>query len=72
MAVPKIVEQLKRKRNQLGLSRSLIARLLKLPENSVRRWEHGKHQPSIYYRDKIRKLLGVIEEIQEKHKKGEK
>ncbi len=71
MSLLKAVELLAQKRKCLGLSRSLVSRLLKVPETTLWRWENGVHKPSIYYRDKIRKLLGIIEEIQEKYKKGE-
>ena len=58
------VLKLKKKRTNLCLSRAQISRLLRIPENSLFRWEAGICQPSVYYLAQIRTLLGVIEEIE--------
>lgn len=64
MSIPNAVRLLAVKRKRLGLSRSLISRLLKIPEATLWRWENGVHQPSVYYSAQIQKLIRVIEKIE--------
>ena len=65
MPVPESIEQLKRKRNQFNLSRSLIARHLKVPEVTVYRWESGICKPSPVYQERIETWLRIIKEIEQ-------
>ena len=55
------IKTLIQKRKALGLSVSTISRLLRIPENTTRRWESGESNPSIYYQKEIEKLLSAIE-----------
>ncbi len=62
------IKILTKRRKALSLSVSTISRLLRIPENTLRRWESGESNPSIYYQNEIKKLLSVIEELQKEMK----
>jgi DNA-binding transcriptional regulator YiaG len=69
MPIPE-VNRLIEIRRELGLSRSLCARILGIPETTLARWELGVHRPSPIYRKKLWNFDETIEKILEKHKKG--
>ncbi len=52
-------ERLRQRRLELGLTQVKLAKLLGVSEMSVVGWEKGWHVPSVAYRMKIRKVLGI-------------
>jgi DNA-binding transcriptional regulator YiaG len=59
------VKTLIEKRRELGLSRSRVGQFLTIPENSLYRWEKGICSPSPLALEKVRRLLRVINELEE-------
>ena len=61
------VARLRQAREKLGLSRSEFARLLKVPENSVGRWERGECRPQPTLRASVERLLRRLERSAERN-----
>lgn len=63
------IEALKIKRQELGLSQAMISRLLRVSENTIRRWELGA-MPRPVYQQRIQELLDALRTIEQRE--GEK
>lgn len=64
MSIDPLIQELETKRKALHISRSLCAKLLKIPAVSFYRWTVGTHAPTVYYRREVQKLLKFIKEIE--------
>lgn len=54
----KLAEQLKRVRNEKGLSQKALAKLLNVTQPAVAKWESGTREPSLDDLIKIADILG--------------